>query len=307
MISVGLVTSWGPGCGTSEHAKNIVEYCKADDIQITVVEGPLSACFDIFRFHVMHLNESGTTLAGFDPVHINVLKQRGIKTLLTMNASSPENNWNPFTKLFDKVAIFEPHTNDGYEYVPIGAPIHDAEVPSPPRHKWIGTNGFPQERKNLLNLAEACEATGYSLRAFIPDSQHADARAVGAQIMQRNLSASCYYSWVPDAFIVSELSYCALACYPYLEWFQGSSSAAMFGVSARTSLMVSRASQFNYLFGRDDVYFIESPRPTVDDIVAAIRAAEADEFKKSTSALYQEHRMDKQGQRYAEIYRSMMA
>lgn len=308
MIRVCLVTSWGSGCGTSECAKNIVDYVKDRDISITVEMTPIAHLIPsqvAANYDIIHLNESGHACGGVTNEHITRLRQAGVKTLLTMNASHPENNWNPWTKSFDQVAVFEPRTTDGYNYVPLWAPMFEPRKEIP-RHKWITTNGFPQERKNLFALAEACQATGYRLVAFIPNSQHADANAVSAGIQQRNPGAVCYTDWKSPQEICSIMEECSIAAYPYIEWLHGASSAPMFGVSARIPLLVSRCMQFNYLFEeKDGVYFIESPRPTVQDCIDGILTAERDSFSKSTERLYEEHRSDDVGKRWAAVYRKM--
>lgn len=225
--------------------------------------------------------------------------------MLTMNASCPTNNKNPYTNLFDQVVIFEPHTDDGFAYVPIGAPVLGDGVVNPVSN-WIGTNGFPQERKNLLNLAHACQCLGYGLYAFIPESPHANAGLVASQIRQINPIAECVTRWVTDDEMLDAFTKCTATCYPYLEWFQGSSSAVMAGVSARRPIIVSRASQFDFLFQKtDEVYFIESARPTADEITAGLQAAIDDGFRKVPHGVYEEHRWDRVGQRYIEVYKEL--
>lgn len=305
MIKVVLVTSYGHGCGTSELARNIVKYCIDPEIQITIEQRPIiQAEITKEKYDIVHLNESGHSCAGVTNEFIQELRSRGVKTLLTMNASHPENNWNPWTKSFDQVNIFEPRTTDGYNYVPLGAPVND-NTSGVPRQKLIGTNGFPQDRKNLFALAEACQSTGYSLRAYIPLSQHADSDAVASGIRERNPTAQCFTHWAKEEEIIRGFEECTAVAYPYIEWMYGASSATMFAVSARTPILVSRCIQFNFLNQRtDEVYFIESARPTTLDIIEAITKATADSFSKVPQTLYEEHRWDKVGERYAEVYKS---
>jgi hypothetical protein len=307
MIRVALLTTWGDRCGTSEHARHIVEHAIDPEVAINVFTVPVAQCLGVIKgYDIVHVNESGWIMQGFRNEQIAMIQQAlKCKVLLTMNASCPTNNKNPFTNLFDQVVVFEPHTSDGFAYVPIGAPVFEPLTVR--KENYIGTNGFPQERKNLLNLAEACQEIGFSLMAFIPDSPHANAKEVASEIKRVNPSALTIVDWVSDEKMLHSLSRCIATCYPYIEWFQGSSSAIMAGVSARVSIIVSRASQFDFLFSRtDEVYFIEAQRPSKGDILEGLRRFEHDQEKKIPNKIYQEHRWDKVGQRYIQVYKEMM-
>ena len=227
-----MLTTWGDRCGTSEHARHVLDHAVASDILIKPIQktiGEFSAHPPREPFDIVHVNESGWILQGLEPDSIQKIKKTGSKTLLTMNASCPQNNRNPWTTQFDGVVVFEPHTTDGFYYVPIGAPVFDS--PEMEKSNRIGTNGFPQERKNLLALAEACQELGLKLVAFIPESQHANAYDVANKIRERNPEALVRTDWVSDTEMLLGLSSCLATCYPYLEWYQGASSAAMAGAA----------------------------------------------------------------------------
>lgn len=310
MITVDIVTTWGDRCGTSEHARHILEH--ALDPEVTVRIQAMSvheyAKQGVKKADIVHVNESGSVLSNFEPADIGRIQSTGSQVLLTMNSSIPTNNKNPYTELFNRVVVFEPHTTDGFSYLPIGAPVWEQKSIEDLDSKLIATNGFPQERKNLLNLAEACQEMGWSLVSFGPESQHADAKQVAQMIRQRNPSAITYTNWVSDGEMLSCFEKCIAACYPYLEWYQGSSSAAMVAVSARIPLIVSRSSQFDFLFPhQDEVYFIEALRPTKDEIVTAFKQFESDTVKKIPQKLYAEHRWDKVGQQYINVYKGMVS
>lgn len=309
MIKVALLTTWGPGCGTSVHAERLVQHAKDPEIEIepiTTTIGEFATYPWKQKYDIVHVNESGWILQGSQGGAIQRIKDRGAKTILTMCNPIPSNNRNPWTAQFDRVGVVEPHTTDGFDWIPIPAPVYTP--PGKQREKYIGTNGFPQERKNLINLAKACNLLGYSLISFQPESQHADTHAVARQIKVFNPSARCWTHWVSDQEVLDYLSICEMTCYPYLEWMPGSSSAAMYGVSARGPVLVSRCTQFNTMFDyEDEIYFIESVRPSVEDIVQGIQKVIADgNNPRIPHFLYEKHNWDVVAQRYIQIYKDMV-
>lgn len=315
MITVGLLTSWGTRCGISEYSKYLTEYAQAEDVVITVEDQSIASFASNRRgitYDIIHVVASGHVMGGYEPHQLDILRQqtRSGKFVLTWHDCNPVDNRNDFSNRFDRVIIFEPKTVDGFDYIPQACPVYEVVKDSPMYMNYIGTSGFPQGRKNLLALAEAVQILHCTLYAFIPESPHADAQWVANEIRRRNPSAIIRTDWVTNDEVLSHLSKCMAVCYPYINWINGSSAAALFGASARVPIFVSRASQFDSLgkeyTEEDGVYFIESTHPTIEDIVSTFK----DKFRQRQLYLphkvYEDHRWDKVGLQYTKLYRDIM-
>lgn len=315
-INVGLITSFGTRCGISEYSKYLTEYAQAEDVRITVENNSIAGFANGRRgttYDLIHVVASGFAMGGYEPHQLEILRQqtRSRKLVLTWNDCNPVDNRNDFTNRFDRVIIFEPNTIDGFDYIPLGCPVFDPadRIIHP---LGIGTNGFPQERKNLLCLAEAVEAMHWNLVAFIPESPHADAQKVKQDILARNPSAIVRTEWNTNEEVLRHLSGCMATCYPYIEWINGSSSAALFAASARVSMFVSRTTQFDSLKHYDKgqgVFFIESKRPTTEEIVASFREHQQDLWWRrirNTQQIYDKHRWDKVGRLHTQLWKDSL-
>lgn len=305
MIKVGLVTSWEDRCGISEYAKHVVEYSnKPGEVEVRVIPYPFEGCQNEAKdFDIIQMNECGYTCQGFTGQTILKLRDMGKKTLLTQHASNPKNNKNALSLQFDRVVIHERNTEDGFTFIPQGAVVY--EPANGVIAYDVGTCGFPLGFKNNIKLAEATARLGWTLFAMLPESHHADAKQVAAQMQRANARCHVETHWQTDLEMVNKFNACKMTCFPYTNHTPGPSSAAMMGISARRPVIISRSQQFAHIFGRDDEFtFIESDNPTVSDIVEGLlRATEKEKIPEKT---YQEHRWDRVGELYRQLYKEMV-
>lgn len=309
MIRVGFVTSYGDRCGISEYAKNLMEYFKDPEVEITVLPMTIAdAMYQADKFDIIHVNECGYVMPGFAGLEGH--RARGAKVMMTQHATNPVENRNPFSILFDKVVIHEPHAKDGFKYIPQGAPVSHVDGQLEPGNV-IGTNGFPLAHKNLPKLVSAAKAVGLSVKILGPESGHIDANLVEQQLMSIDPNTRMNKRWLTDREMVTELSKCLFNVYAYKSHTPGPSAAAFWGLASGRPLVVSRCNQFEHLFDyKDEIYFIESTDPTVEDIEAALRLVMTDFHAgcmKFPTTLFELHRWDKCAAEYANVYKELAA
>lgn len=316
MIRIGLITGLTDRCGITEYAKHLYRSVLDPEIQIV----PLGIAFSQVlghqpqKYSIIQMNESGFTMAGFDQNVVFRLKEMGIKTLLTCHASNMKNNKNPLTVLFDRVVVHEKDTEDGFDYIPQGAPVNPNRLANMTRTDIdlaIGTSGFPLGFKNMQRLAEATAQLDLGMVACAPESGHVDANRVAAECRARNSRAVIHTSWMEHQQIVDILGKCLATCYPYTNYTPGPSSAAMNGVASGRPTIVSRSNQFAHLFGKTDEFtFIESADPSVDDIKAAIETVlrqRDNGMDKLPTKTYEEMNWGRCAELYIKLYKDMVA
>lgn len=318
MIKVGLVTSWEDKCGISEYGRHLFDYVQNyvnthfgdDTVSVTVVALPIGQYVQMLDYYdVIHLNYCGFTMQGWTDAIVREVHRHGKKITLTWHDSNPINNKNDFTLLFDRVVVHEPNTTDGFTYIPQGAPVWSHKGSGEPG--WnIGTNGIPQERKNLVELADACSLLNMSLELYAPATHHADVGQLSMRL--HNVypgGVHVHREWLSDDEVLKGLSECRMICYPYMEWNQGPSAATMFGVATGRPIVVSRASQFSHLFAYpDQFYFIESTHPFAKDIADMLRIVHNDILDgkaKLPTKFYEASRWDHCAKRYIDMWKNV--
>lgn len=309
MIRVGFVTSYGDRCGISEYAKNLMRYFNDPDVNITILNMTIAEAANRAQdFDIIHVNECGFVMPGF--TNLDQHHARGAKVMMTQHATNPKENRNPFSILFDQVVIHEPHAQDGFRYIPQGAPVPGPRWGNPEISNTIGTSGFPLPHKNLPRLVSAAKAAGLRVNVLGPESHHVDANLVEQQLMSISPDTRMDKRWLTDDEVVTELSKNLANVYAYTSHTPGPSAAAFWGLASGRPLVVSRCNQFEHLFPYEDqIYFIESADPSVEQIEVTLRQVMKDfmeEKLKYPVDLLNMHRWDNCAAEYAKVYKELV-
>lgn len=310
MIRVGLITGWSDKCGITQYGHHMKQYIRDEDIKMEVVPQSLAeAASQAARFDIMVMNESGFTMSNFNKAAVDHIKSKA-KLVLILHASNPDNNENDFTKMFDAVVHHELTAKDNYIKLPQGCPVNDIRGIMPFNPFTVGTNGFPLNHKNIPQLARACRETGMTLIGLLPDSHHASAGAMENNIRQTECKYHMVKEWLTDDQMIEYLADCEMVCYPYWNSTPGPSAAAMIGISSGRPVIVSRCNQFKHLFDYEDqIYFIESDAPSMEQIAQTITQVRQDILKgteRKPDKLYEQMNWSNVAKEYVKLFKGLV-
>jgi glycosyltransferase involved in cell wall biosynthesis len=281
-ITVGLVTTVAPElCGHRTYAEELVYHANivAPEIAFKLIGRPFNPeriLQETADVDVVHINHAWQLFSDLTPVHIAEIRNRGQRTVCTFHESSYENR-SVFTCAFDRVVVHQ-KTIDGFTHIRDGIWAHDTEYPDANGSPFIGTVGFPIGYKNLFNLAEAVNTTGYRLLAYLPESPHAHAAPVAERIRRLCPGSQIYTDFHDQRDIITAFAHCAATAFPSHHAGSGIGGSVRLGIAARRPVVISRVERFSDLWTDyvNEFYVVNYPYSTANDIAQVLFQVEAD-------------------------------
>lgn len=330
-MRVLLVTSWNEACGISEHSAYLKEAVEAADLSVEIA--PSATALDPAYCYVrtlpadvdlVHLNYHAALHSRWTPQVIRSYQMLGVKVLVTYHDTGVPNadQCKQVIDAADAAVVHEPFDDlpaEKVRYWRMGVPApqgqfhfgHSGVVDHPPacfKRYWeqpvLGTVGFPFGWKNYDQLARVTAEAGWALLLIAPtatDEQVAAWQAINPDLWVRQ-------DFVPRSEVVSLLGGCDATAFCYVCHNTGQSAALLQGIAARKPVMAfSSCRQFRALY--DDPLGARTIRwaQDFDGVRAYLEAMPLDRVDTGMVALAEQESWTTIGQRYAALYKELVA
>lgn len=310
-MNVLLVTSWGDQiCGISEHSKMLIEAVHACAPDIHVTPEPRALDPDWHEGHgwdVLHLNYQASLHSRWTPDKI-LRERRDHKVLVTFHDTGVPNSeqCKRVIAACDAAVVHEPFDDlpaEKTHYWRQGVPVHDFRTGYPPfkGYPTIGTVGFDFPWKNYDLLCDLAGELGWAARLFLPTEPSAERVR---DLKRRARGRLDFHVGDQTRDIVAGLSECDATAFLYVTHNTGTSGAIRLGIAAKKPLIAFRTCrQFRDLVEVEAVYWAD----TVDEVKALMRYMVLGRFDTGIAALAEQDSWTRLGQKYADLYRSLVA
>lgn len=297
LIDVFLVTSEGP-CGIAEHSAYLREaLAPFDDIQLRGNPASLDPAW-LFTTtmspmpQIVHLNYHAALHSRWQPQHVEDLQTHGIKVVITYHDTGVPNSQQcrDLYAVADAFVVHEPckdlpKAHYWRQGIP-GRQLPYAYLET--RRPIVGTVGFDFPWKNFSLLAEAAALAGWSHEIIGGTDQ-----------------------FLPREDVVARLSGCDATAFLYNCHNTGTSGAIRQGIAARKPVIASRfpfGRQFRDLqeddLGNRVITWVE---PTLEQVVEALSRVKIAPLDAGMVRLAERDSWARLGQKYAQLYRGLVA
>ena len=274
-MRVLLVTPYNERCGNVVYSQNLIEGLLTYDPSVAVTvqpSGDAPVGFDCSPYDLIHFNYiSCMTL---HPDWLGVIPAATCKKVLTLQETYPSGNRSAFTDAFDAVVVHHKEVvpeASNFRYIPHGI-LEVSGMPPEPKGLVVGSAGFPQPFKGLVDICRAVDLIPNAKAYFVmPESRHADALAEAATC--RSILGDRFtvvHDWLSDTEVVWLLRENATVFVTgHVDWAPGASGCARLGIASKLPVIVPDLWHFRDI--RDHVYLqdVFDPRALADKIQLA--------------------------------------
>ena len=341
-MRVLLVTTWDTACGIAEHSAYLKEAVERADPGIDVVPCPkgldpnwinLVESFPLPEMpDLFHLNYHAALHSRWTAEFIQKIQRGGAKVVVTYHDTGVPNSQQclDILRAADAGVVHEdcpdiigdPELGPKVKYWRQGIPagvwpmaftVKDSDVHSTEDvyfKQWadqpiVASIGFPFPWKNYDLLAEASAAAGWALLLIAPNAtqeQVAHWRSV-------NPYSAIWNFFVPRNRALSLLSGCDATAFLYANANTGTSAAIRLGIAARKPVLATVSGGCRQFRDLDDSDAHEAitwlPKLDVNHIVEALSHLHLGRVDPQVVRLAHLDSWERNGQRYAELYRSL--
>lgn len=318
-MNILAVTSWGGACGIANYADQAIQAIRQADPNLQFE--PRAEALDpdwpaINPYGVLWLNYHRGLHSRWTPDRVAGRKAGGAKVVITWHDSFGESQPDDLTKalhdLADVFVVHEPCV--GLERAAVirqGVPAYtrgpDFGVGTENEYfkAWwgqpvLGTAGFHFPWKNFNRLAEVTAECGWAYLVCSNNATDEDE----ARWKAANPSTLVLRGFRPTQEIVSYLSGCDATCWAYECANSGTSGAIRLGLAARKPTIAWRTRQFR------DLTYVDNPAVIrwcsgFNDLPDQLAALPIERCDPGIVALAERDSWVRQGQRYAELFRSL--
>ena len=258
-----IVSPWQERCGNATYTENLVKGLSQFSVKTTVVP---SACdpwgmeWDNYDVAVFNLIGGMTMHAGWPQAFVDA----PAKKVLIHQGTAPQGNRSPFTDAFSAVVVHHKEVEGeapNFRYIPHGI----LEVPRdepPPDEMVIGSAGFPQPFKGLVEICQAADLISECrVLLVMPESRHANALAVAAacrEVLPRE-KLEIIHNWLADTEVVEVLKKTSVCVFDHIDGAPGTSGCVRMGIAAKRPVIVPDLWHFRDV--RDQAYLCNVSNP----------------------------------------------
>lgn len=315
-MRVLLATTWQTACGIAEHAAYLKTAVEAADREIDIDPDP-DALFSDAAYsnaEILHLNYQAALASKWTPERIYQQRDRGVRVVVTYHDTGVPNSdqCKAICAAADAAIVHEPFDDlvGKVHYWRMGVP--DWQPPAVfdhSRRSWcghrpiLGSIGFPFPWKNFDLLAQITAELGWALLLIAPTATLDQIRTWRAL----NPHCSIEDKFLPADLALSRLAACDATAFPYVCHNTGQSGAILQGIAARKPVLAfATCRQFRALQGILHGHAITWCE-TVNDLRHGIEICPITGRPYAPMvALAEQESWTRLGQKYAELYRSLL-
>lgn len=318
-MRVLLVTTWGTACGIAEHSAHLKEAVEKADPTIEI--GP---CWELnpgmlmrqtYEGKIIHLNYHAALHSRWTPDWVRKFQEQGCKVVITYHDTGVPNSQQclDLYAVADAFVVHEscddlPEAHYWRQGIPVPETFpYDHARRLYPHQPVVGSVGFPFPWKNYDLLAEASYAAGWGLILLAPN-------ATSEQVETwKRLNPWSYIesSFVHRMQVLEHLTACDATAFLYANANTGTSAAIRQGIAARKPVLATVSAgcrQFRDLDDSDAHRAITwLPKLDVDHIVEALSLTRIQKVDPQVARLAHLDSWERNGQRYAQLYRSLVS
>lgn len=316
-MRVLLVTTWETACGIAEHSAYLKEAVEQADPSIEMGPcwelNPAMLMKETYEGKIIHLNYHAALHSQWTPAWVQEYQRRGCKVVITYHDTGVPNSQQclDLYAVADAFVVHEqcddlPEAHYWRQGIPVPERFHtDLIRRAYPSQPAIGSVGFPFPWKNYDLLAEASAAAGWALLLIAPN-------ATPEQF--HYWKALNPWSYIETEFrererVLELLGACDATAFLYANANTGTSAAIRQGIAARKPVLATVSAgcrQFRDLDDSDAHQAITwLPKLDVDHIVEALGRLHLGRVDPHVVRLAHLDSWERNGQRYAQLYRSL--
>lgn len=317
-MKVLLVTSWGTSCGIACHSANLKSAVEQADPSIVVI--PSEAHLDpgiiplqgVESAQIIHLNWHRALHSRWSPLHIGYLQGLGYQVVITFHDTYGELPPDDLSvALCDKADAFIVHEPcldlPKAIYWRMGVPEnlgYVGELPSFRRaHPVLGTVGHDFPWKGWEMLARITHELGWGLLICTPamtSEREAELALLNPRLAIRRDYAS--------PMVIGELQACDATAFTFVCGNSGQSASMLLGIAAKKPVLAfSACRQMRSLYadplGRAEICWCDDE----EDLRGYLLTVPLERLDPGICALAEQDGWPKLGQKFAALYRSLVA
>lgn len=325
-MRVLLVTTWGTACGIAEHSALLKEAVEGADREIEII--PSREALDPAGdwklgdrpFDIIHLNYQAALHSRWTPRSIEAVRSHS-KVVVTYHDTGVPNSQQclDILRAADAGVVHEacpdiigdPELGPKVKYWRQGIPVpetfpFDHARRLYPHQPVVGSVGFPFPWKNYDLLAEASYAAGWGLVLIAPNA------TVEQVDRWKELNPWSYIesSFVHRMQVLEILTACDATAFLYANANTGTSAAIRQGIAARKPVLATVSAGCRQFRDLDDSDVHQAitwlPKLDVDHIVEALSRLHIGRVDSLVVRLAHLDSWERNGQRYAQLYRSLV-
>ncbi len=301
---VDLVTTWEERCGIAEYALDLTT--SLPDVKFVIHGRPFSPQ-DTFEGDIVHLIHGIVLMPHWKDTDVMKLRNAGKKTLVTYCDTTDTWNGTQLTRVFDRVVTHEPTLVADATVIPHG--IHTWGNPGIEPQNKIGTAGFPVGHKGFVELARVAARLGVGFLAVAPESPHASAPNVMAQVRSACPNAEIIMDWLPQSEVIAKLAECSVVAFThrYVDGHTGISGSVRMGLATGRPTVIARSAQFKDLYVySDEIYVLPTQNHDDTQLCGVVEQALRPGAKRPKRIL-EDMNWKRCGEMYKQAYEQLLA
>ena len=269
-----IVSPWQERCGNVVYTENLVRGLSQFPVRITVVHSvsdPWEMDWGSYDVAVFNYISGMTMHTGWPQAFMGASTKR----VLIHQGTTPGGNRSPFTDAFEAVVVHHKDVESeapNFHYIPHGI----LEVPGdepPPNELVIGSAGFPQPFKGLMEICRAADLISECrVLLVMPESRHADALGMAVacrEILPQREKLEIIHGWLTDTEVGEVLRRASVCAFGHIEEAPGVSGCVRMGIAAKRPVIVPDLWHFKDI--RDQAYLCDVSNP--EELAGTLRQA----------------------------------